>query len=149
MIERYRQTLRKVQAHPGGFLVEDTLASHIAFALAMDEGAAGDLLTGFHEFLVARIGVATAWWWPGLTRWLTEPRGPKGRGTGHLPEDLNQAATNRWYELLDEHLSARAAEEQEGAAGTGQQKVSNTAANGRPPSAADGTDAEAHASGWE
>jgi hypothetical protein len=99
----------------GGF-VEDTLASHISFALAMHEGADGDLLTGSHEFLVARVGVTTASWWPELTLWLTEPVGAKGRGSGHLPEDLNRAAIKRWYELLDDHLPARDAVEMDGAA---------------------------------
>ena|ERR1051326_5538893 len=111
--ERYRQTLRKVQANPEGWLVEDSLASHIAFALGMDEGAGGNVLEGFHEFLVARIGAATTWWWPGLVLWLTEPVGPKGRGVGRLPADLNRKAITRWYQLLDEHLSARAAAEQQ------------------------------------
>jgi len=111
--ERYRQTLRKVEAHPEMWLVEDTLASHIAFALGMDEVAGGDVVEGFHEFLAARTGVATTWWWPGLVLWLTEPIGPKGRGVGRLPAELNRKAITRWYELLDEHLSARAATEQQ------------------------------------
>jgi hypothetical protein len=105
-----------VASRLGGWLVEDTLASHIAFALAMHEGAGGDLLTGFHEFLVARVGVTTAWWWPGLTLWLTEPVGAKGRGFGHLPDEVNRAAIKRWYELLDDHLPARDAVEMDGAA---------------------------------
>lgn len=107
MIEHYRETLRRVQLSPETWLVDDTLTSHIAFALAMDAGAGGNLLVGFHEFLVGKIGKPTTWWWPGLALWLTEPVGPKGRGIEKLEDARNRAAIARWYELLDECLALR------------------------------------------
>jgi hypothetical protein len=108
MIDHFRETLRKVQHNPGGWLVGPTLASHIAFALGMDEGAGGNLLVGFREYLIARIGTNTTLWWPALVLWLTEPTGPKGRGVGDLPGDLNDRAIATWYRHLDECLSIRA-----------------------------------------
>jgi hypothetical protein len=56
MIQHFRETLRKIQHHPGGWLVEPRLASHIAFALTMDEGAGGNLLVGYREYLIGRVG---------------------------------------------------------------------------------------------
>ena len=107
VIGHFRETLRKVQQHPGGWLVEPTLASHIAFALGLDEGTGGNLLVGFREYLVARIGTNTTWFWPGLALWLTEPIGPKGRGVGTLPADLNDRAIATWYQHLDACLAMR------------------------------------------
>jgi hypothetical protein len=108
MIEYYRDIVRRVHEHPAGWLVANDLDSHVAFVLGMDEGAGGNLLVGFHEFLIATIGTATTWFWPGLILWLTPPVGPKGRGVGPLPPELNDAAITRWYELLDEFLVIRA-----------------------------------------
>jgi hypothetical protein len=88
--------------------VRDWRRWNARLALGKDEGAGGNLLAAFREYLIARVGTATTWWRPALALWLTEPVGPKGRGTGDLPSDLNDRAIATWYGLLVEYLSLRA-----------------------------------------
>jgi hypothetical protein len=109
MIAHYRERLKDVQRRPEMWLVEPRFASHVAFTVGMDEGSGRNLLLGFREFLLTKLGRNCNLAWPNLVLTLVEPIGPKSVSLNDLTDDLDAAAVQTWYALLDEFLETREA----------------------------------------
>ena len=76
----------------------DTL---VAFLIGLDLGTHGQLLDGFREYLILRLGEESSLAWPGLAIAVTAPQAaPRPR----TPDDDRQAVDGL-FDLLDEYLA--------------------------------------------
>ncbi|MEF3115206.1 TniQ family protein [Streptomyces chrestomyceticus] len=101
-VQQHRALLNAVQRKPAEHGLDGTYASITAFVLGLDAGTSWHLLTGFHEWLVVRLGSGHDLPWPILVRHLA----PGGWVQSPTPESDTLAVT-ALHQLLNEYLDQR------------------------------------------
>ncbi|OPC76773.1 hypothetical protein B4N89_45695 [Embleya scabrispora] len=102
MVRHYRGMLAAVRQQPAMHGIDGSFATTTAFVLGCDAGSSWGMLTGFHEWLVTRLGKGHDLTWPVLVRHLT-PAGWVHPLTPHA--DIEAVAT--LFQLLAEFLDQR------------------------------------------
>lgn len=101
-VRHYRDLLASVRQRPHMHGLDGSYATVTAFVLGCDAGSSGGMLTGFREWLIARLGNGNNLAWPALIRHLT----PAGFTHPLTPEAGAEAVTTL-FQLLEEFLEQR------------------------------------------
>lgn len=102
----YRRLFADIHRRPGLFGLDGSYGQFCAFIEGVNAGNDWQLLTGFREWLVTRLGDGNNLAWRGLVLHLAFPGAdPAGRDVGS-PE-RNREAVAMLFALLDEFLALR------------------------------------------
>ncbi|WP_328457685.1 MULTISPECIES: hypothetical protein [unclassified Amycolatopsis] len=104
----YRKLFAEIHRRPGLYGLDGGYHDYCTFLLGADAGNDGQLLTGFTESLVPRVGTGDSLTWTSLVLHLAFP----GRTAGWREEaagEGRQHAVDLLFALLDEFLERRAA----------------------------------------
>ncbi|MFP1624188.1 hypothetical protein ACLB9X_03005 [Streptomyces sp. 5K101] len=102
MFKHYRALLAALQRDPVRHGLDGTFATNTAFILGLDAGTSWNMLTGFQEWLVVRLGRGHDLTWPVLVRHLA----PSG-WTHPLTSQADAEALTTLYRLLREYFDQR------------------------------------------
>ncbi|MDW5327761.1 hypothetical protein [Plantactinospora sp. KLBMP9567] len=104
----YRKLFADVHRRPGPFTLDGSFHDFTVFIRGCEAGNDRQLLAGFREWLVARCGHGDNLIWEALVLWQAFPdRLPQPEELQADPE-LNKAAVETLFLLLDEFLQRRA-----------------------------------------
>lgn len=106
----YQELFADVRRRPGMFCLDGTFHDFTVFVRGCEAGNDWQLLTGFREWLVTRVGGGDNLIWEALVLRLAFPEQSHGPTREELAKDsvINNAAVERLFELLDEFLQLRA-----------------------------------------
>jgi hypothetical protein len=105
----YRTLFAEIHRRPGLYGLDGSYAQFCVFIDGVDTGNDRQLLTGFREWLVTRLGTGNNLVWRGLVLHLAFPgAGAAGRDVSTDP-DRNRVAVDALFALLDEFLERRRA----------------------------------------
>jgi hypothetical protein len=102
VLHHYKALLTAVRREPARHGLDGSFSSMTAFVLGLDAGGSWNMLTGFQEWLVVRLGQGHDLTWPLLVRHLT----PEG-WTHPLTKQADAAAVITLHRLLGDFFTAR------------------------------------------
>lgn len=105
----YRTLFAEVRERPGLYGLDGSFREFCAFVTGADAGNDWQLLTGFRELLVVRVGTGNNLTWVGLVLRLAFPDAESGWPGLLTTPDGDRAAVATLFRLLDEFLERRAA----------------------------------------
>lgn len=104
----YRQLFSGIGKRPGLYGLDGSFREFVAFLSGVDAGNDWQLLTGFREWLIVRLGFGDNLVWSGLVLHLAFPGQQSGLRDLMADPENNRIAVDRLFELLDEFLARRA-----------------------------------------
>ncbi|MEU4620377.1 hypothetical protein AB0G04_10430 [Actinoplanes sp. NPDC023801] len=105
----YQELFAQVHRRPGMFCLDGEFHTLTAFVRGCEAGNDWQLLAGFREWLVTRLGGGDNLVWEGLVLRLAFPDRESGPGREELRADprMNEKAVELLFQLLDEFLQKR------------------------------------------
>jgi hypothetical protein len=104
----YRTLFSEISRRSGLYGLDGSFEQFAAFISGVDAGNDWQLLTGFREWLIIRLGDGNNLTWPGLVLRLAFPGGWPGLRDRLKDPDQNRIASETLFRLLDEFLARRA-----------------------------------------
>ena len=104
----YRRLFSEVRDRPGLYGLDGSFRGFCAFVHGADAGNDWQLLAGFRESLVVRVGAGNNLTWPALVLRLAWPDVDTGWLELVTQPDRNRTAVDALFSLLEEYLDRRA-----------------------------------------
>jgi hypothetical protein len=108
----YRTLFAEISRRPGLYGLDGSFEQFAAFVSGVDAGNDWQLLTGFREWLIVRLGDGNNLAWSGLVLRLAFPDGWPGLRDRLKDPEQNRVASETLFQLLDEFLARRAAHDE-------------------------------------